>query len=298
MNKIVTTMTKHTKTLITIALLWILIGFIFYPMLKTFQISLIGDSGFSISHYLDFFTNNSSRIALQHSIILGLLTVLICGIIGTALAFFVHFFDLPFKKTIDKLLLLPIVLPGLIIVFSFVQLYGESGLITKTIQIIFNLEEVPFQLSGLKGILFIHAYTQYVYFYINVSIAIKQIDRCTIEAAMNLGATKWQVFYTIIIPTIRPALIGSSIVTFMTGIGSFSAPSIVGGSYKVMTTQILFSKSNNFMDIAATQVIILTVVSLMYFWILRYYENRNKFKSSVKSIEIKQYKIKHTVVEF
>lgn len=282
------------KAIITGVLVWVLISFILFPMLKTFQISLLGDSGLSISNYLDFFNNEAYRIALNHSITIGFLTVFVCGIIGTLLAFLINFIEMPFKQFIDKLLLLPIVLPGLIIVFSFMQLYGESGIITKTIQTIFKLNSVPFQLSGLKGIIFIHAYTQYVYFYINVSIAIKQIDRCAMEAARNLGATKWQVFKTIIIPFIKPALIASSIITFMTGIGSFSAPSIIGGSYKVMTTQILLSKANNFMGLAATQVIILTVVSLTYLGMLRYYENKIKFRSSVKSIKIKPYKIENT----
>lgn len=288
---------QMNKAIITGGLLWVLLSFVLFPTLKTFQISLIGDNGLSFTNYLDFFSNEAYKIALKHSITIALLTVLVCGVIGTALAFLINFLDLPFKNLIDKLLILPIVLPGLIIVFAFMQLYGESGIITKTIQTVFNLNKAPFQLSGLKGIIFIHAYTQYVFFYINVSLAIKQIDRCAIDAARNLGSTKWQVFTTIIIPFIKPALIASSIITFMTGIGSFSAPSIIGGSYKVMTTQILLSKANNFMDLAATQVIILTAVSLTYLGMLRYYEKKIKFRSSVKSIKIRPYKIKHTPIK-
>lgn len=278
-------------------LLWILVGFILYPVLKTFQVSLITEDGFSIIHYIHFFNTQAYVIALKNSIILGVLTVIVCGFIGTLLAFLVHFFEMPFRKTIDKLLLLPIVLPGLVIVFAFVQLYGESGLATKTIQTLLRLDEIPFKLSGLSGILFIHAYTQYIYFYVNVSIAIRHIDRYTIEAARNLGATKWQVFTTIIFPFIKPAIIASSIITFMTGIGSFSAPSIIGGSYKVMTTQILLSKANNYMDVAATQVIILTFVSFMVLGVMRHYENKCRFESSVKGVGIKPQKINNPMVK-
>ncbi|QEN03452.1 iron ABC transporter permease [Thiospirochaeta perfilievii] len=281
------------KVVITSILLWVLFSFILFPMLKTFQISLTGDNGFSIVNYIDFFSNKAYVIALKNSITIGLITVLVCGVIGTTLAFLINFIDMPFKNIIDKLLMLPIVLPGLIIVFAFMQLYGESGIITKSVQTLFKLDKPPFALLGLKGIIFIHAYTQYVFFYMNVSLAIKQIDRCAIDAAINLGSTRWQVFTKIIIPFTKPALIASAIITFMTGIGSFSAPSIIGGSYKVMTTQILLSKANNFMDVAATQVVILTLVSLTYLGVLRYYENKIKFRSSVKSIKIKPYKVKN-----
>ena len=64
------------------------------------------------------------------------LAVVVCGVVGTLLAFMVHYFDFPFKQIIDKLLLLPVMLPGIIIVFAFVQLYGESGLVTKTLDVL------------------------------------------------------------------------------------------------------------------------------------------------------------------
>jgi iron(III) transport system permease protein len=273
--------------------MWVLVGFIFFPALKTLQISLTRDDVFTFVNYIDFFKTSTYFLALMNSIILGLLTVVVCGIIGTFLAFVVHFFEHPYSKSVDKLLLLPVVLPGLIIVFAFVQLYGESGLVTKTLQNLLGFTTINFRLTGLSGILFIHAYTQYVYFYINVAIAIKHIDRSAIEAARNLGASKFRIFMTIIIPFIKPALIASSIITFMTGVGSFSAPSIIGGSYKVMTTQILLSKANNFMEIAATQVILLMAVSLVFLYIFRFYENKNIFSSSVKGVALKPIKIKN-----
>ena len=86
-------------------------------------------------------------------------------------------------------------MPGIIIVFAFVQLYGESGLVTKTLESVLNLKEAPYTFTGLPGILFIHALTQYVYYYITVSLAIKQIDSSVIESARNLGASKLKVLY-------------------------------------------------------------------------------------------------------
>ncbi len=273
-------------------LLWVLIGFILYPALKTFYMSFNSSAGLSLVNYFEIFTSRVSMMALRNTVMLGVLTVLVCGTLGTVLAFLVNYFELKYKKIIDKLLLLPLVLPGLIIVFSFVQLYGESGLVTKTLEAIFSLNEAPYSFSGLRGILFVHAYTQYVYFYLNVSVGIKQLDQSTIDASRNLGASKLKVFTSIILPTITPALIASSIITFMTGIGSFSAPSIIGGSYKVLTTQILLSKANNFMSIAATQVVILILVSVTYLVLARGYERRKRFTPSVRATPIRPVRIK------
>lgn len=284
---------KFGLTLIWFVLLWLLVGYILYPALKTFEISVLKEGIFSLQNYKDFFSKEVNLLAFKNTINLGLLNVLLCGIIGTFLAFVVNYFEMPFTKVIDKLLLLPLVLPGLIIVFSFVQLYGESGLVTKSLEFIFNLKETPYRFTGLKGILFVHAYTQYIYFYMNVSLGIKHIDRSAIEAAQNLGASKARIFIDVILPFLKPALISSGIITFMTGIGSFSAPSIIGGKYKVLTTQILLAKSNNYMDIAATQVVLLIIVSMIYLLMSRFYERKIRFKSSVKSVAIKPIRIKN-----
>jgi len=216
------------KTTLKISLLLILGMFIFYPAIKTLMVSFQSDLGVSFVNYGYILQTEGSVTAIKNTLILGFLTVVVCGVVGTFLAFFVHFFDAPSKNVLDKILLLPLVVPGLIIVFAFVQLYGESGLVTKTLEHIFQLKKPLYDFGGLKGILLVHAYTQYVYFYMNVSVAIKQMDRSVIEASKNLGASNWQLFYTVILPFIKPALISSSILTFMTGIGSFSAPSIWG----------------------------------------------------------------------
>ncbi len=289
---------KLAGTLGLVLLLWFLIGYILYPALKTVAVSLTDSGTFSLVHYSRFFASEANVTPLINSISLGVLTVVVCGIIGTALAFFVHYFDFPGKSIVDKLLLLPLILPGVVIVFAFVQLYGESGLVTKSIEWLFGLESKPYTFSGLKGILFVHAYTQYVYFYISVSIAIKHIDYSVVESARSLGAAKTKIFTSIILPFICPALISSAIITFISGIGSFTAPSIIGGGYRVLTTQILLSKANNYMEVAATQVVILTGISLFLFSIFRVYEEKAVFTSSVKGVSIQAVTIKNPLIRF
>lgn len=274
-----------------VGVLSLLVIFILYPALRTLMVSFETDLGVSFAHYGYIFQTKGSLIAIKNTLILGFLTVIICGLIGTFLAFFVHYFDTPFRKLLDKILLLPLVLPGLIIVFAFVQLYGESGLVTKTIENIFNLKNTPYHFSGIMGILLVHAYTQYIYFYMNVSVAIKQMDKSVIEVAKNLGASSFQVFKTIIIPFIKPALISASILTFMTAIGSFSAPSIIGGSFKVMTTQILLAKANMYLGLAASQVVVLSIFAMSYFLIARYYEKKSVFITTTRATKIEPIKI-------
>lgn len=271
--------------IIPLLLVIFFVGYILFPIFKTVDTSLLSDTGtLSLKHYSDLFTLPSSRIPLLHSIILGLLSILVCGTIGTLLAFLIHFFDFPWKRLIDTLLLIPMIMPGLIIVYAFVQLYGESGMVTKAIQLLFHMEKAPFALSGLPGILIVHGYTQYVYFYITVSIAIQHMDQSVIEVARSLGASRSKILFSIILPFLKPALLAACAITFITGAGSFTAPSIIGGNFKVLTTQILLSKANNYMAVAATQVSVLTLLSLLFFMIFRFYEAKSRFATSVRGM--------------
>ncbi|MGL1930934.1 MAG: iron ABC transporter permease [Desulfotalea sp.] len=281
-----------------VVLLLFLFGYILFPALKTVEVSLVKDGVYSFLNYYQLLSVESYRMPLINSIILGFMSVLVCGFVGVLLAFLVHFFEIPCKSLLDKLLLLPMVMPGIIVVFAFVQLYGESGLVTKSTQLLLGLDKSPFRLTGLPGILFVHAYTQYVYFYISVSIAIRHIDYSVIESARNLGASKTKVFTSIILPFLKPAIIAASAMTFISGIGSFTAPSIIGGSFKVLTTQILLSKANNYMHVAATQVVILTIISLMLFCVFRFYESRSEFISSVKGVLIQPVSVSNKLVRF
>lgn len=285
------------KTTLKISLLLILGIFILYPSVKTLMVSFQTDLGVSFVNYEYLFRTEGSFTAIKNTLILGFLTVIVCGMVGTFLAFFVHYFDAPFKKLLDKILLLPLVVPGLIIVFAFVQLYGESGLVTKTLEHIFQLENPLYNFEGLKGILLVHAYTQYIYFYMNVSVAIKQMDRSVIDASKNLGASPWQIFYTVILPFIKPALISSSILTFMTGIGSFSAPSIIGGGFKVLTTQILLAKANMYLGLAAAQVMVLCFFAMSYLGMASYYEKKTSFVSDIRESSMELVKVKNRFIK-
>ncbi|MFH1139687.1 MAG: iron ABC transporter permease [Pseudomonadota bacterium] len=263
-------------------LVWFLVGAILYPALTTLAAGVTKGSALTLEHYAAFFNSSAGLTVLKNTIVMGVLTMLICGVVGTGLAFCVHFFDFPCKNIVDKLLLLPVMMPGIIIVFAFVQLYGESGLVTKTIESLLGLEEAPYTFSGLPGILFIHALTQYVYYYITASLAIKQIDYSLIESARGLGASRLKVLTSVIRPSLAPALITSAAVTFMTGLGSFTAPSIMGGGYKVLSTQMLLAKANNYMGLAAVQAAALTSISLALFIFFRWYEKRKLFAHSVR----------------
>ncbi|WP_019240822.1 MULTISPECIES: ABC transporter permease [Bacillus] len=264
----------------------ILIAYVLYPSLRTIIESLQKGGSLSLGNYQDFFVQESKTNleALWNSVYISILSVLVSALIGIPLAIIFNRYDFPGRNFFSTAAILPIVLPSLVGVMAFMFLYGETGLVPNAIKDLFGLEKVPFKIGGVSGILIVHAYTMYVYFYMTVSAAIHKIDPSLEEAAYNLGANRFKVFWKITFPLLTPAIIAASLLVFMISMASFSAPFLLAGGYRVLSLQIYFSKINGDMEIAATQSVILSIVSISFLLFMRWYQNRKDYRMASKGI--------------
>ncbi|MED4688877.1 iron ABC transporter permease [Peribacillus frigoritolerans] len=297
-------MIKNRDTRLTVWLLipvvLVLIAYVLYPSLRTFIESLQKDGTISLGNYQDFFVQESKTNleALWNSVYISLLSVLVSALVGIPLAFIFNRYDFPGRSFFSSAAILPIVLPSLVGVMAFMFLYGESGLIPNAIKDLFGLDKVPFKIGGVSGILIVHAYTMYVYFYMTVSAAINKIDPSLEEAAYNLGANKLKVFWKVTFPLLTPAIVAASLLVFMISMASFSAPFLLAGGYRVLSLQIYFSKINGDMEIAATQSVILSIVSISFLLFMRLYQNRKDYRMASKGIGAHRSEVKNPVMKW
>ncbi|MFJ7682883.1 ABC transporter permease [Peribacillus butanolivorans] len=297
-------MIKNRDTRLTIWLLipvvLVLVAYVLYPSLRTFFESLQKDGSISFGNYQDFFVQESKTNleALWNSVYISILSVLASALIGIPLAIIFNRYDFPGRSFFSTAAILPIVLPSLVGVMAFMFLYGESGLIPNAIKDLFGLDKVPFKIGGVSGILIVHAYTMYVYFYMTVSAAINKIDPSLEEAAYNLGANKFKVFWKVTFPLLTPAIVAASLLVFMISMASFSAPFLLAGGYRVLSLQIYFSKINGDMEIAATQSVILSIVSISFLLFMRWYQNRKDYRMASKGIGAHRSEVKNPLMKW
>ncbi|OLC09214.1 MAG: hypothetical protein AUH41_05915 [Gemmatimonadetes bacterium 13_1_40CM_66_11] len=216
-----------------------------------------------------FLTRPGEWAALWASVWISLVSVVLAAAIGIPLAFLFEWFDFPGRKTLGSLIALPVVLPPLVGVIAFLFLYGESGFIARAIQAALHLENAPWRLQGAAAILLVHAYSMYVYFYLFTRAGLAKLDVSMLEAAQALGADRRATLWRVIVPLLRPSLVGAAMLTFMTALGSFSAPYIFGGGFRVMTTQIVATKLNGDLPLAMVETVALAIVAVAGLLILR-----------------------------
>lgn len=250
---------------LAIALAWL----VTYPLLLTLLEALGGLRAFTFQHFVTFAQRGDEWQALWSSAWISVATVVLAGAVGIPLAFVFERTDFPGRRTLGALLALPVALPPLVGVIAFLFLYGESGIFTRVLQLVLGLERPPWRLHGAGAILLVHTYSMYVYFYLFTRAALARLDGSMLEAAASLGAGRLRTLWRVVLPQLRPALLGAALLTFMTSLGSFSAPYIFGGGFRVMTTQIVASRVNGQLALAQVEAVVLALMALLALVLIR-----------------------------
>ena len=250
--------------LLAALLAWLVV----YPLgLVLIEAFRAGDT-WSLVNVREFAAQPQEWGALWNTLWISFASVVLAGAIGVPVAFVFERLEFPGRRTLGALVALPVVLPPLVGVIAFMFLFGESGFLARVVQAALGLDAAPWRLRGAGAILLVHAYSMYVYFYLFTRAGLARLDGSMLEAAQALGAGKWETLRRVTLPLLRPQIAAAALLVFMTSLGSFSAPYIFGGGFRVMTTQIVSTKLNGNDGLAMVQTAALAIVALIGLWLL------------------------------
>ncbi len=243
-------------SLLALLLLWL----VAYPLLLTTGEAFgIGAGEPGVSFFAEFFSRSDEWRALWRSAWVAVLSVALAALIGVPLGFVFERTEFPGRRILGALVALPVALPPLVGVIAFLFLWGESGIVARSLQAA-GLD-VSWRFTGAVAILVVHAYSMYVYFYLLTRAALARVDAALLEAAASLGAGRTRTLWRVVLPQLRPALVSAALLVFMTALASFSAPYIFGGGFRVMTTQIVASKTNGQLQMAQVETVMLLLLA-------------------------------------
>ena len=142
---------------VLVLLLWLVV----YPNLVVLAESVVGEAGLTADAYREFFRTGAELDALWHSVWISMASVVLSGLIGVPLAFVFDRWEFPGREVFGALAALPVLLPPLVGVIAFLFLFGESGILTRSVQRVMGLASPPWSMQGAPAILLVHAYTMY-----------------------------------------------------------------------------------------------------------------------------------------
>ncbi|MGQ0286285.1 ABC transporter permease [Pasteurellaceae bacterium 22721_9_1] len=161
--------------------------------------------------------------------------------------------------------ILPIVTPPFVVGLGVTLMLGRSGYVTS-----FLVEYLGFSsnwLYGFTGIVIAHTLALTPMSFMILEGALKSIHPSIEEASYTLRANRYQTFFNIIFPLLKPALANSFLVVAIQSLADFSTPLVLGGSFDVISSQIYFYIAGSQLDYASASTLgtLLLVFSLLIF---------------------------------
>ena len=168
---------------------------------------------------------------------MGVLTAIGSTALGFLFAYTMVRCNMPFKRVMHALTLLPTISPPFAIALSAILLFGRSGFITK------DVLHIQFQpgdtgIYGMNGLVFVQIITFFSVAYLIIRGMLERIDPSMEEAALSLGASKWHIFRTVTLPLLTPGIAASFLLMFVESLADLGNPIFIGGNVTVLSTQI------------------------------------------------------------
>jgi len=156
--------------------------------------------------------------------------------LGLLLAWVLVRYTFPGKKIVDSLVDLPLALPTAVGGLVYASLYVEKGWLGQYL--------VPLGFHGAYtrfGIVLVLVFVGLPFVVRTVQPILEDLDPEAEEASASLGATRWQTFCRVILPTLYPALITGFALAFARGVGEYGSVVFVSGNmpYKTEIAPVL-----------------------------------------------------------
>jgi iron(III) transport system permease protein len=200
----------------------------------------------TLYHWVRMFSGIFAQIytltPLQHSLTIAIGTVLLAFVIGGSLAWLVVRTDMPGRKLINQLAVLPYIMPSWTLAQAWLVFFknrtqgGAPGLF----EFIVGQSPPDWLAYGPVPIIICVALHYYTFFFLFVSAALMSIDSNLEEAGELMGADRWRILRKITLPLVLPALLSGFIMTFSKTLGTFGTPNILGSpvKYYVISTMM------------------------------------------------------------
>ena len=221
--------------------------------------------GFTFRWYEDLFTSGPIMEALRNTLLLALLSALIATAVGTLACVGILYMRKRSQSAIMSVNSIPLlnadIVTGIALMLLFVRMFGNLNFTTMLIaHISFNIP----------------------YVVLNVLPKLRQRDRNTYEAAVDLGATPVQAFFKVIVPDIFPGILSGFLMAFTMSLDDFTITYFTKGAGIKTLSIIIYTerKLGNQPELYALSTIIFLIVLIVLFAVNRI--SINKEKSAAK----------------
>jgi iron(III) transport system permease protein len=217
--------------------------------------------GLTRTDALDVLLNARTGAVVGQSLMLMLAVMLGAATIGLPFAWLTARTDLPYRRVWLIVGLLPMVIPTYLSAVTLIAAFGPRGALYEIIGPWLGIERIP-SIYGFFGAWLTLTLATYPLLVLPVRAALLKTTPALEEAAADLGASRWRVFWRIVLPQCRPALASGMIFAGLYSLSDFGATAMM--RYDNFTRVIYLQYANAFdRHESATLALLLVLMTLL-----------------------------------
>lgn len=245
----------------------LLLVLLIYPVGQLLLLSVVGDQGFTLSQYHRLFESSVYVNVLLITLKISLWTTFFAVVAGYPVAYLISSLSAKRKTSLLFWVLLSFWTSFLVRTFAWVVLLGRNGVVNQLLQALGILDAPANLLYNFGSVLvgMVHALMPLAV--LTMLSVMENIDRNLPRAASTLGARPGTAFWKIYFPLSMPGVAAAAIMVFVTAIGFFITPALLGGRKETMITQIIIDQVQQTMNwefAGAVSVLLLVVVLVVF----------------------------------
>lgn len=217
----------------------VLVVIVAVPVIMIFSTAFFVNGKFNLGAVITILKQRDTYLALKNSLVIALGVTLFSTIIGVFFAWLIARTDIPYKKALKAMFLVPFMLPSFICAMAWkVLLSPRAGYINKMFMSMFNLDSAPINIMTLGGIIAIETMYLFPFVFLQVAGALERMDPTLEESARISGASLFTITRKITLPLVMPSIVAGALLVCLYSLAHFGVPSILGterGIYNIPT---------------------------------------------------------------
>lgn len=189
--------------------------------------------------FLDAVTDTRTLGPLVRTLLLASTVSAATAVVGTGAAWLVTRTDLPARRAFRMLLPLPLVIPSFIGAFAYVATFATGGLLQQLLSPLVDVR-LP-EVRGFPAAFVVLTLLTFPYVYLPVAARLQQLPPSQEEAARLLGRRPRQVFWSIVLPQVRPAILAGTLLVFLYNVSEFGAVQLL--RYDTLTRAVYTTRT-------------------------------------------------------
>lgn len=245
----------------------VLIVVVAFPMLLIFFNAFWVDGHFNVADVVRVLQRKETYQALLNSLILSGGVTVTGTIVGTFFAWLVTRTDLPFKKTMKLLFLVPFMLPAFIGALAWKMLLSpRAGYINRLFMDVLGFDNPIFDIYSYAGIILVETMYLFPFVFIQVSGALERMDPTLEESARISGADLFTITRKITIPLVLPSILSGALLIMLYSMAHFGTVAVLGVETGIYNIPVLIyekiHQSAGSFDSIRTATVLATVLVL------------------------------------